>query len=242
MSELAAIIVAAGKSERMGGVDKQLRTLGGLPVLAHTIAAFEACEDVDAIVLVVRPDAMAAAAELKALYSWRKVRAFVPGGERRQDSVGAGLTAVGRLERDGTAERTRGYDWVAIHDGARPLVTPGLITRGWAAAQGVGAAVAALPSTDTIKSTDATHTITGSPDRSNLWLAQTPQVFRTSLLVGAYEALAEREDPPTITDCSRVVELMGHRVIVYEGERTNIKITTPLDLVIAEAILKSMAP
>jgi 2-C-methyl-D-erythritol 4-phosphate cytidylyltransferase len=240
MSELAAIIVAAGKSERMGGIDKQLRTLGGLPVLAHTIAAFEACDDIDAIVLVIRPDAMAAAAELKAMYSWRKVRAFVPGGERRQDSVGAGLAAVGRLERDGTAERPRGYDWVAIHDGARPLVTPGLITRGWAAAQGVGAAVAALPSTDTIKSTDANHTITGSPDRSNLWLAQTPQVFRTSLLVGAYEALAEREDPPTVTDCSRVVELMGHRVIVYEGERTNIKITTPLDLVIAEAILKSM--
>ncbi len=240
MSELAAIIVAAGKSERMGGVDKQLRTLGGLPVLARTIAAFEACDDVDAIVLVVRPDSITAAAELKAMYSWRKVRAFVPGGERRQDSVGAGLAAVGSLGRDDTAERTRGYDWVAIHDGARPLVTPGLITRGWAAAQGVGAAVAALPSTDTIKSTDANHTITGSPDRSNLWLAQTPQVFRTSLLVGAYEALAEREDPPTITDCSRVVELMGHRVIVYEGERTNIKITTPLDLVIAEAILKSM--
>ena len=88
MSELAAIIVAAGKSERMGGIDKQLRTLSGLPVLAHTIAAFEACEDVDAIVLVVRPDAMAAAAELKPMYGWRKVRAFVPGGERRQDFCG----------------------------------------------------------------------------------------------------------------------------------------------------------
>lgn len=240
MSELAAIIVAAGKSQRMGGADKQLRTIGGLPVLVRTVAAFESCDDVDAIVLVVNPDNMAGTAELKAKYGWRKVRAFVPGGERRQDSVNAGLTAVGRLERDSTADRARGYDWVAVHDGARPLVTPGLISRGWAAAQGVGAAIAALPATDTIKSTDANHTITGSPDRSNLWLAQTPQIFRTSLLVGAYQALAEREDPPTVTDCAHVVELMGHRVIVFEGERTNIKITTPLDLVIAEAILKSM--
>ena len=240
MSELAAIIVAAGKSQRMGGADKQLRTIGGLPVLARTVAAFESCDDVDAIVLVVNPDNMAGTAELKAKYGWRKVRAFVPGGERRQDSVNAGLTAVGRFERDSTADRARGYDWVAVHDGARPLVTPGLISRGWAAAQGVGAAIAALPATDTIKSTDANHTITGSPDRGNLWLAQTPQIFRTSLLVGAYQALAEREDPPTVTDCAHVVELIGHRVIVFEGERTNIKITTPLDLVIAEAILRSL--
>jgi 2-C-methyl-D-erythritol 4-phosphate cytidylyltransferase len=240
MSELAAIIVAAGRSQRMGGVDKQLRTIGGLPVLVRTIAAFEACEDVDAVVLVVNPDNMSGAAELMAEYNWTKVRALVPGGERRQDSVRAGLTAVGKLQRHEGAERASGYDWVAVHDGARPLVTPGLISKGLAAAQSVGAAIAALPSTDTVKVTDANRTITSTPDRHNLWLAQTPQVFRTSILVGAYEALAQREDTSEATDCARLVELTGHPVMVYEGERTNIKITTPMDLLIAEAILKSM--
>jgi 2-C-methyl-D-erythritol 4-phosphate cytidylyltransferase len=237
MPELAAIIVAAGKSQRMGGVDKQLRTIGGLPVIARTVAAFEECEDVDAIVLVVNPDNMVGAAELKSQFGWRKVRALVPGGERRQDSVGAGLAAVTRLTREDGGS-VRPYEWVAVHDGARPLLTPDLITRGLEAARAVGAAIAALPATDTVKSVDANKTITGTPERSNLWLAQTPQVFRTSLLVGAYDALRHREDSPEATDCARLVEMLGHPVKVYEGERTNIKITTPLDLLIAEAILK----
>src|SRR5689334_14247026 len=94
---LAAIIVAAGKSQRMGGADKQLRTIGGVPVLARTVAAFEACNDVGVIVLVLNPDNMAGAAEMRLEYNWQKVRAMVPGGERRQDSVGAGLAAVVRL-------------------------------------------------------------------------------------------------------------------------------------------------
>jgi 2-C-methyl-D-erythritol 4-phosphate cytidylyltransferase len=132
---LAAIIVAAGKSQRMGGVDKQLRTIGGLPVLARTVGVFEECEDVDAIVLVVNPDNMAGAAELRTEYGWTKVRVMVPGGERRQDSVGAGLAAVVRL-----AKEEGGFEWVAVHDGARPLLSPGLITRGLEAAQEVGAA------------------------------------------------------------------------------------------------------
>ena len=237
--ELAAIIVSAGKSQRMGGVDKQLRTIGGLPVIARTVAAFEACPDVDVIVLVVNPDNMVGAADLRTRYGWTKVRAMVPGGERRQDSVGAGLAAVTRLFREdgGTLQP---YEWVVVHDGARPLLTPGLISRGLEAARSVGAAVAALPAIETVKTVDASGTITGTPERSNLWLAQTPQVFRTSLLVGAYDALRERPDTPDATDCARLVELMGRPVKVYEGERTNIKITTPQDLLIAEAILKGM--
>jgi len=237
--ELAAIIVSAGKSQRMGGVNKQLRTIGGLPVIARTVAAFEACPDVDVIVLVVNPDNMVGAADLRTRYGWTKVRAMVPGGERRQDSVGAGLAAVTRLFREdgGTPQP---YEWVVVHDGARPLLTPGLISRGLEAARSVGAAVAALPAIETVKTVDASGTITGTPERSNLWLAQTPQVFRTSLLVGAYDALRERPDTPDATDCARLVELMGRPVKVYEGERTNIKITTPQDLLIAEAILKGM--
>lgn len=236
--ELAAIIVSAGKSQRMGGVDKQLRTIGGVPVLAHTVAAFEACSDVGAIVLVVNPDNIVGVNELRAQYNWQKVRAMVPGGDRRQDSVGAGLTAVQRLFREDTGAH-QPYEWVAVHDGARPLLTPGLISRGLEAARTVGAAIAALPAVETVKTVDASGTITGTPERSNLWLAQTPQIFRTSLLVGAYDALKQRGDSPDATDDARLVELTGHAVRVYEGERTNIKITTPQDLLVAEALLKS---
>ena len=217
----------------MGGVDKQLRTIGGVPVMARTVAAFETCEDVGAIVLVLNPDNMVGASEMGAQYGWKKIRAMVPGGERRQDSVGAGLAAVAEMARHGSP-----YEWVAIHDGARPLVTPELISRGLDAAQEVGAAIAALPVTDTVKTVDASGTITGTPERSNLWLAQTPQVFRTSLLIGAYEALAQEGNLFEATDCARMLELTGHPVKVYEGERTNIKITTPLDLRVAEALLR----
>ncbi|HYP41371.1 MAG TPA: 2-C-methyl-D-erythritol 4-phosphate cytidylyltransferase, partial [Chloroflexia bacterium] len=230
MSSMAAIIVAAGRSQRMGGADKQLRTIAGVPVLARTVEAFSACPDVGAIVLVLNPDNMVGAAEMKMEYGWDKVQAMVPGGERRQDSVAAGLAAVKSMGQGGA-----GYEWVAVHDGARPLVTPDVISRGLEAAREVGAAIAAVPATDTVKVVDASRTITATPERSNLWLAQTPQVFRTSLLVGAYDALASDDALLDVTDCARLLELTGHAVKVFEGERTNIKITTPLDLWIAEA-------
>jgi 2-C-methyl-D-erythritol 4-phosphate cytidylyltransferase len=233
MTSMAAIIVAAGRSQRMGGADKQLRTIAGVPVLARTVEAFSACPDVGAIVLVLNPDNMVGAAEMKMEYGWDKVHAMVPGGERRQDSVAAGLAAVRSMGRGGG-----GYEWVAVHDGARPLVTPDLISRGLEAAREVGAAIAAVPATDTVKVVDASRTITATPERSNLWLAQTPQVFRTSLLAGAYEALASDDALLDVTDCARLLELTGHAVKVFEGERTNIKITTPLDLWIAEAIVR----
>ncbi|MEO6458287.1 MAG: 2-C-methyl-D-erythritol 4-phosphate cytidylyltransferase [Chloroflexia bacterium] len=230
---LAAIIVAAGKSQRMGGADKQLRSIAGVPVLARTVAAFEGCEDVGVIVLVLNPDNMTGTAEMKQEYGWTKVKALVPGGERRQDSVMAGLKAVVDMGRGGEP-----YEWVAVHDGARPLVTSGLISRGLDAAQEVGAAVAAVPTTDTVKVVDASRTITATPGRENLWLVQTPQVFRVSLLMGAYDALMQDGEQIDATDCARMLELMGKPVKVYEGERTNIKITTPLDLWVAEAIVR----
>lgn len=232
-NELAAIIVAAGKSQRMGGVDKQLRTIAGVPVLVRTVAAFEACDDVGAIVLVLNPDNMEGGLELQREFGWGKIASIVPGGERRQDSVGAGLRAVQGLERVGEP-----YEWVAVHDGARPLVTPDLISRGLESARDVGAAIAAVPATDTVKTVDGEHLITGTLDRSNLWLAQTPQVFRTALLSDAYDALAQNGNLQEATDCARMVELIGRPVRVFEGEPTNIKITTPIDLLVAEAILK----
>lgn len=232
-NELAAILVAAGKSQRMGGVDKQLRAIAGVPVLVRTVAAFESCDDVGAIVLVLNPDNMEGGLELQREFGWGKISAIVPGGERRQDSVGAGLRAVAGLQRGGQP-----YEWVAVHDGARPLVTPDLISRGLDAARETGAAIAALHATDTVKTVDGDGLITGTLDRSNLWLAQTPQIFRTSLLLDAYEELARNGNHHEATDCARMVELSGHPVRVFDGERTNIKITTPIDLLIAEAILK----
>jgi 2-C-methyl-D-erythritol 4-phosphate cytidylyltransferase len=178
---------------------------------------------------------MAGAAGMRAEFGWTKVRAMVPGGERRQDSVGAGLAAVRKMARD---DGPGAFEWVAVHDGARPLVTPELISRGLEAAREHGAAIAALPATDTVKRVDASHVITDTLDRSSLWLAQTPQVFRTSLLSNAYEVLAESEDSIDVTDDARIVELSGHPVRVYEGDPTNVKITTPLDLWVAEALIR----
>jgi 2-C-methyl-D-erythritol 4-phosphate cytidylyltransferase len=218
----------------MGGADKQLRAVAGIPVLARTVSAFEECADVGAIVLVLNPDNIAAAAEMKVEYGWHKVVVMVPGGERRMDSVRAGLEAVAKLHR-----HDRPYEWVAVHDGARPLVTPELISRGLDAAREVGAAIAAVPATDTVKTVDAAGTVTGTLQRGNVWLAQTPQIFRASLLKSAYDALEHSEEPVEVTDCARAVELMGHQVRVFKGDRANIKITTPLDLWIAEAIIRS---
>jgi 2-C-methyl-D-erythritol 4-phosphate cytidylyltransferase len=231
--ELAAIIVAAGKSQRMGGVDKQLRTIAGVPVLVRTVRAFEACEDVGALVLVLNPDNMGAAAEMGAVFGWTKVRSMVAGGERRQDSVAAGLAALGEMARRGEA-----YNWVAVHDGARPLVTPELISKGLEAARQVGAAIAAVRATETIKTVDGSGTITGTPERGSLWIAQTPQIFRTDLLADAYSALAESGADAEATDCARLVEMIGRPVKVFEGDRANIKITTSQDLLIAEALLR----
>jgi 2-C-methyl-D-erythritol 4-phosphate cytidylyltransferase len=131
------------------------------------------------------------------------------------------------------------FEWVAVHDGARPLVSSGLISRGLAAAREMGAAIAALPATDTIKVTDGEGVITDTPERSNIWLAQTPQVFRTDLLVGAYDSLTSGGADVEATDCARMLELTGHPVKVFEGEHTNIKITMDLDLVLAEALVRS---
>jgi len=219
----------------MGGIDKQLRTIMGVPVLARTVAAFEGCLEVGAIILVLNPDNMAAAVEMGNAYGWTKVQSMVAGGERRQDSVRAGLNAVNELGRRGQT-----FAYVAIHDGARPLATSGLISRGFAAAQEVGAAIAALPASDTIKTVDATGTVTGTPERTNLWIAQTPQVFRIDLLMGAYQSLEQSGSDIDATDCARLLEIAGRPVRVYEGERTNIKITQPEDLAIAEAIARTM--
>jgi len=216
---VGAVIVAAGKSQRMGEVDKLFALLGGKPLLARTTQAFQQCRLVDQIVVVVSGEKEEMCRRLVAGEEWSKVSDVCPGGRRRQDSVAAGLKQLNNCQ------------WVVIHDGARPLVTVDLIERGLEAAQETGAAVAAVPVTDTIKVTGDDRIVHQTPPRQNLWAVQTPQVFRIDIITEAYQkAIGD------VTDDASLVEQLGHPVKLYLGSYDNIKITTPEDLALAEAL------
>ena len=220
--QVGAVIVAAGKSQRMAGLDKVLARLGGKPLLVRVIDAFQMCDSVDQIVLVLSEQNMGKVRGLIARQQgWSKKTEICFGGERRQDSVLAGLD---RLDQ---------CDWVIIHDGARPLVTVDLINHGLEEAIETGAAAAAVPVTDTIKVAGADRLVQQTPSRDDLWAVQTPQVFRFDIIAEAYEQ-AKGE----VTDDATLVERSGYRVKLYMGSYDNIKITTPDDLVVAEAFLR----
>ena len=220
-SKTGAVIVAAGSSRRMEGTDKVFAPLGGRPVLARVIDTFERCDVVDSIVIVLNASSLQKGKDLVEAEGWKKVRDIRSGGERRQDSVLAGLEALDDC------------DWVLIHDGARPLVTPEIIEEGLDAAQETGAAIAAVPVTDTIKVAGDGMIVQGPPPRQSLRAAQTPQVFRYDVIIGAYRGLKYE-----VTDDARAVELRGGKVRLYNGSRDNIKITTPDDLALAEILLE----
>ncbi len=216
------IVVAAGRSERMGGMDKVFAPLAGRPLLAWTLAAFKKCDAINGIVVVASADNLSRVRGLVAEWRFDKVTAVVAGGATRQLSVRAGIEAAADAAI------------VAIHDGARPLVTPELITRGVALARETGAALCAVPARDTVKDVEGDPpVVAATPDRARAWLAQTPQVFDRQLLLDAH-IRAEAD----ATDDSALVEATGHRVRVYEGDYANIKITTPEDLIVAEALLR----
>ena len=218
----AAVIVAAGSSARMGGTDKLLAELGGLPVLSRTLRVFDDHEMIDTIIVVAREDRMPKISRVCSPY--RKVRIVVPGGESRQESVMHGLKAV-----------PEGTELVAVHDGARPLVPPEVITKAILKAAKFGAAAPAIPGKDTIK-VSKTGAVDETPDRSTLFAVQTPQVFDYALLLGALQN-AKQKGLSLTDDCS-AVEALGMTVLLTDGSEENIKITTPLDLDIAELILK----
>ena len=217
------MLLAAGRSARMGGGDKLLARLGDRPVLAHSLAACEGAASVTDVVIVTSAGNRLAAAEIAREYSAGKVRALVPGGEQRQDSVGAGLAALPRV------------DVVAVHDGARPLAGSAAFEEGIARALETGAAIAGGPAVDTIKVVDAGNVVLSTPDRSSLRRAATPQVFRRKVLERAHAAA--RADGFSGTDDASLVERMGESVSVYETAGPNPKITTPEDLAVAEALL-----
>jgi 2-C-methyl-D-erythritol 4-phosphate cytidylyltransferase len=222
MAEKAgAVIVAAGASRRMGEVDKVLVPLGGKPVLAWVIETFESCGSIGQVVVVVNEKNMVKVRQLIENQGWYKVSELCTGGNRRQDSVRKGLD---RLDK---------CDWVIIHDGARPLVTVRLIEQGLKEAVETGSAVAAVPVMDTIKVAGQDRYVWHTPARDTLWSVQTPQVFRFDIINEAYHRAKDE-----VTDDATLVELLGYKVKLYEGSYDNIKVTTPDDLILAEAYLK----
>jgi len=222
---LSAIIVAAGSSERMG-FDKLFAPLAGKPVIAHTIDAFERTSCVDQIILVGRNDSLA---ELcKIVGQQTKVRQVVAGGTLRQDSVRAGLGHV-----DPKA------DFVAVHDAARPLITPEKITLVFEICRTHGAAALAEPITDTLKRADVDLVVSESVDRHQLFTMQTPQIFARKLLVEAYETVAAKNI--SVTDEVSAVEHLGRKVVLVPNQDFNFKITYPRDLSLAEFVFKQRA-
>lgn len=224
LKRCGAVIVAAGSASRMGGIDKVMASLGGTPMVARTAAAFQNCDAIAEIVIVTRPDLIRPISALCA--GMDKVRAVVAGGSSRQESVWLGLNAL-----------SEDIQLAAIHDGARPLVSNLVIDRTVRAANSYGAAAPAVPVKDTIKVVKG-GLVENTPERATLQAVQTPQVFDFDLLRGALKQ-AEEEKAAVTDDCS-AVERLGMKVKIVEGDERNLKVTTPMDLKIAEMLLEEM--
>ena len=214
----SAIVLAGGSSTRMGNkIDKAFLPLGPKPVVAYPLRAFQDCADIDSIVLVVRKEQLMAARGLVQMFGISKIHAIVAGGSSRQASVRAGLAA---LDPDTT--------YVAVHDAARPNIHPELIETLLKAARKTGAAIAATPMVDTVKVTGKGGIIAETLDRSRIWAAQTPQVFRVQLLRSALEKADQ--DKVEVTDDAQAVERIGGEVKLVPNPVPNPKITVPEDI------------
>lgn len=221
----SAVIVAAGSSTRMGH-DKIMGALGGIPVLVRTMRAFQESEYVDEIVLVTRLEMLEHGAMLCDKYGISKVSKVICGGKTRTESALAGVSEV-----------RRGAKLIAIHDGARPLVSGQLIRRVVYAARDNYSAVPVIKCTDTMKLVDSQGFICASVDRDDFVRIQTPQVFEASFIKGALTKAVK--DGIALTDDCSAMDIMGVRTVTVEGEESNIKLTTPDDLLAAEAIIRS---
>lgn len=217
-----AVILAAGSASRMGGIDKVMAELDGEPMVVKSVRTFQECDAIREIVVVTRPDLIVPIMSLCSGFD--KVTAVVAGGKDRPASVTNGLNALsGKVKL------------AAIHDGARPLISWQVIDRTVRAANTYGAAAPAIPVKDTIKVVQG-GIIKETPERKNLFAAQTPQVFDFDLLRGALKKAAE--DQAEITDDCSAVERMGMSVKIVEGDERNLKVTTPIDLTIAKMLLE----
>ena len=222
LKKCGAVIVAAGSASRMGGIDKVMAPLGGEPMIARTVRAFQECDAVTEIVIVTREDLILPINSL--CREFPKVKAVIAGGKTRQESVGNGLNALSKEMK-----------LAAIHDGARPLITWQLIDWVVRAANTYGAAAPAIPVKDTIKTVEG-GIVVNTPERAKLRAVQTPQVFDIDLLKGAL--LKAYQDGAEVTDDCSAVERLGMKVKIVEGDEKNLKVTTPMDLKIAEMLLE----
>ena len=221
---LTAIIVAAGDSRRMG-FDKLFAAIAGKPVIAHTISAFERANSVNGIIVVAREDRHDEIKTMAGDENFKKVRSIIPGGKYRQDSVRAGLEHLDSATR-----------WVAVHDAARPLVTPEQIERVFQQCGNHAAAALAEPVNDTLKRADSDLLVSASVDRDRLYAMQTPQIFERQLIEEAYHAVYAENI--SVTDEVSAVERLGREVVLVLNDDFNFKVTYPRDLPVAEFILK----
>lgn len=223
-----AVIVASGSSTRMGeGISKQMLLLDNIPVVARTIMAFDECEYIDEIIVVAKEEEFYLYQEFQKLYKFKKFVRIVSGGKTRQESVRNGFSVISKNAR-----------FVAIHDGARCLITKEQIERVCAAAYKIGAASAATRAVDSVKvSSGKDLLIDSSANRNHIWLAQTPQVFKTEIYELALQKAAT--DHLEVTDDNSLVENLGADIKLVECGKTNLKITTPDDIPLALAILRS---
>lgn len=222
----AALVAAAGNSSRMGGVNKLLEPLDGIPVLVRTLMALQSAQRVDEIVVATREEELVEVSQLCRTYGITKCTKVIRGGESRAQSV---LLAA--------LEAAPDTELLAVQDGARPLVTPELVDRVIAAAARCGAAAPAVPVKDTIKQIRDGGAVERTVERESLRAVQTPQVFQGSLLKAALQSAVEKGI--AITDDCGAVELLGKVVFLVDGEEENLKITTPVDMILAEALLRA---
>ena len=219
---LSIILVAAGRSSRMEGVDKLFLSIDGRPVFWHSLAVFDACGLVNTVIVVTHPSRTHEFRESIEQSGFSKPYQIVAGGDRRQDSVRNGIEELGRIKDDAT--------FVAVHDAARPFVDVDMLARGVFAAKRIGAAIPVVPLKDTIKRV-ANGLVVETPQRDELFSVQTPQVFRSEILLAAHETVDQE-----VTDDASMVEIAGGLVGTFEGSYKNIKITTQSDIPIARAI------
>lgn len=220
---VSVIIVAAGNSSRMNGVNKQLEKIGDTPIFVMSALKFERSEQAGEIIVAAPAEDVARYEKLARNFGVTKLSAVVAGGDTRAKSVRNALDAVSPKA-----------DYIAIHDGARPLISTEEIERVFADAEKYNAAIAAVPATDTVKSVGSNGFIEETPQRGKLYYAQTPQVFKKSLYTSCLEKLGAQAD--NVTDDSSILELCGEYVRITEINGCNMKITRPDDLAAAEAI------
>ncbi len=221
---VSAIIVAAGSSRRMG-FDKLFAPLAGKPVLWHSLKAFSDCDEIDEILVVTKQDRVGDVENLVHKEGLSKVTKIIVGGAERHLSVWKGLQAV----------QSAGSEYVAIHDGARPLTTAKLIRDCLAMARANGAACCAAPIPDTVKRVSPEMVVTESVERSGLWGMQTPQIFASGLVLQAYISLIAKHE--MVTDEVSAVQKLGKRIALLKNEDWNFKITFPQDIELAEHVL-----